>query len=108
MYEDTDEDKNPLLRQPVSPPNDEKMSKVSQLSKDRTVKNAKWIEDFVDQPLKKAAKVKMINRDQIEKTKPKVEEVTTESEVSFIESTRTDPLLPDKQQLVTLIYNNYQ
>lgn len=49
----------------------------------------------------------MINRDQIEKAKPKVEEVTTESEVSYIESTRTDPLLPDKQQLVTLIYNNY-
>jgi hypothetical protein len=84
------------------------MGKTNQLSKDRVVKNAKWIEDFVDQPLKKPVKVKMINRDQIEKAKPKVEEVTTESEVSYIESTRTDPLLPDKQQLVTLIYNNYQ
>lgn len=40
------------------------------------------------------------------KTPPK--ENLDESDICYIDSTRTDPLLTEKQHLVTLIYNNFQ
>ena len=50
---------------------------------------------------------KAIVKEQPVKQEVKVKE-TMESEIYYMDSTRTDPLLTEKQQLVTMIYNNFQ